>query len=1099
MKLFNIKLNARVYVAFGLASLAASIVLVSSVIGLFPDRDGAVRQGRATFAETMAATATVLVADKHVTQLDALLAFAVKRNPDLLSAAVRTVDGKPIVSVGGHEANRAANGGRSTDSYIEVPISAGGQKWGQLELRYKPLGGGMFDGALLQLALFVAVSGFCSFYFYLARVLSQLDPSRAIPGRVRAALDTLTEGLLVVDKRLNIVLANEAFAQLLGTTPDKLLGTLVEKLEWLTPDGSALAAEQHPWAKALSEGTAVTNESISLANGEGAKRTFIVNCAPVLGGRGKASGVLISLDDVTQLENNKIELGKAKERAEAANQAKSDFLANMSHDIRTPMNAILGFTELLKRGYTKSEADSKKYLETIHSSGKHLLELINDILDLSKVEAGQLDVEKLSLSPYALAHEVVTVLGVRAKEKGVRLDFQVDGLIPEAVSSDPTYLRRIVTNLVGNAIKFTEKGAVTVVLRMDADSAAPKIAIDVKDTGIGIQSDKLASVFEPFTQADSSVTRRFGGTGLGLTISRRFARALGGDIVVASEYGKGSTFTVTVDSGPLEGVRMLGNDELASRLEQGTETRDARWAFPPKRVLVVDDGPENRELLRLVLTEAGLAMEEAENGQVGVDAARTGGFDVILMDMQMPVMDGFTATRTLRADGLQIPIYALTANAMKGAEKDVMAAGCTALIVKPINIDVLMETLAGVLGGTRVEDDSPRAEAAQVPAPAATGAALPPVRSRLAGNPRLRPAIAKFASRLADQLELMERAYSGQDLVELAALAHWLKGAAGTVGYNEFTEPAAALEDAAKTRNLREIEAVMAEVRSLASRIEAPDSGAAVAPPEALPVVAPPPRVVSGAPVRSQLATNPRLHPAIRKFAERLAEQLALMEQAHSSRDLQGLAGLAHWLKGAAGTVGYNDFTEPAAALEDAAKAGNPQALDAMMAEIRGLASRLEAPGGPPAAANDPAAVATAAVSAFSPSRPTVGAAPAQAASAAAVVHVSASVEPVRSRLAGNKRLRPAIRKFAERLAGQLVLMEQAYAARDAEALAALAHWLKGAAGTVGYNDFTEPAAALEDAAKTNNLHALDAAMAEVRALAGRLEAPQEDEPAAVA
>jgi PAS domain S-box-containing protein len=493
-----IKLNARAYVAFGLASLAASIVLVSSVIGLFPDRDGAIRQGRATFAETLAATSTVLVAENQVQQLDTLLGFAVKRNSDLLSAAVRTAEGKPIVSVGGHEGHRNT-GGRSTDAYLEVPIMSNGQKWGALELRYKPLGGGWFDGALLQMALFVGLSGFCSFYFYLARVLSQLDPSRAIPGRVRAALDTLTEGLLVVDKRLNIVLANEAFATLLGTQPDKLLGTLVSTLHWQSADGAALDPEQHPWGKALASGAAVTNESISLPDGEGVKRTFIVNCAPVLGGRGRASGVLISLDDVTQLENNKIELGKAKERAEAANQAKSDFLANMSHDIRTPMNAILGFTELLKRGYTRSEADAKKYLDTIHSSGKHLLELINDILDLSKVEAGQLDVEKLSLSPYALCHEIVTVLGVRAKEKGVALEFRVDDRIPEVMTSDPTYLRRIVTNLVGNAIKFTEKGAVTVVLRMDGDSVQPKIAIDVKDTGIGIQSDKLASVFEPFT------------------------------------------------------------------------------------------------------------------------------------------------------------------------------------------------------------------------------------------------------------------------------------------------------------------------------------------------------------------------------------------------------------------------------------------------------------------------------------------------------------------------------------------------------------------------------------------------------------------------
>jgi HPt (histidine-containing phosphotransfer) domain-containing protein len=239
---------------------------------------------------------------------------------------------------------------------------------------------------------------------------------------------------------------------------------------------------------------------------------------------------------------------------------------------------------------------------------------------------------------------------------------------------------------------------------------------------------------------------------------------------------------------------------------------------------------------------------------------------------------------------------------------------------------------------------------------------------------------------------------------------------------------------------------------------------------------------VAAAPVRSRLVGNVRLHPAIRKFAERLAEQLALMEQAYAAKDLAALAALAHWLKGAAGTVGYTDFTEPAAALEDAAKSAHSETLAAMMAEIRGLASRLEAPGGE-----------SVGITAQRPVRPAQESAPAQASDAPAVVLVPESAGPVRSRLAGNQRLRPAIRKFAERLAAQLALMEQAYAAHDLIELAALAHWLKGAAGTVGYNDFTEPAAALEDAAKSDNAQALAAAMAEVRSLAARLETPAED------
>jgi PAS domain S-box-containing protein len=827
-------LNTRAYIAFGLASLVMSLVLVSSAIDIFPDREGAIRAGRAALAETLAASATPLIANRDAAQLQGILTFVLKRNEDMLSAAIRTAEGAIVVTAGEHDGKWAAmSGARSTDSQIEVPIMAGARKWGQLELRYRPLAStgvmGLGNSALLRFAGFLGVAGFIAFYFYLGRVLSHLDPSRAIPGRVRAALDTLAEGLLVIDRKQNIVLANEAIARLLGKRPDDLLGTPVGKLEWLTADASAVAPESHPWLAALESGIAQANDTIGLRDCDGKPRSFLVNCAPVLGSRGKAAGVLISLDDVTLLEENKAELGKAKQVAEAANHAKSEFLANMSHDIRTPMNAILGFTELLKRGYGKNEAQARKYLDTIHSSGKHLLELINDILDLSKVESGNLEVEKLACAPHALVREVVTVLDVRAREKGIRLDLRTEGPIPETIRSDPTYLRRIVTNLVGNAIKFTERGGVSVVVRMASDTA---IAVDVIDSGIGIASDKLETMFDPFVQADTSVTRRFGGTGLGLTISRRFARALGGDIVVTSELGKGSTFTTTVQTGSLEGVRLLEASELDSHVAAQSADDSARWRFPPARVLIVDDGAENRELLRLVLGDVGLVIREAENGLVAVERARTERFDVILMDMQMPVMDGFTATRQLRADGAGMPILALTANAMKGAEKEVMAAGCSGFVTKPVDIDHLMQTLAALLGGTRVEAIAPPADAVEMtpPEPSLSPVAVSdePVRSALAHNPRLRPTIRRFAARLDEQMLAFEAAAAASDYAELAALAHWLKGAAGTVGYNDFTEPATRLEQAAHARAAGELDHLMVELRGLVSRLESPQEEPAV-------------------------------------------------------------------------------------------------------------------------------------------------------------------------------------------------------------------------------------------------------------------------------
>jgi CheY-like chemotaxis protein/anti-sigma regulatory factor (Ser/Thr protein kinase) len=651
---------------------------------------------------------------------------------------------------------------------------------------------------------------------------------------------------------------------------------------------------------------------------------------------------------VTQLEENKIELGKAKEKAEAANRAKSDFLANMSHDIRTPMNAILGFTDLLRRGYGKDEKDARKYLETIYSSSKHLLDLINDILDLSKVEAGALEVEQIACAPHLLIHEVVTVLGVKAREKGITLAFNAEGMVPATIHSDPTYLRRIVTNLVGNAVKFTENGGVSVTLRLIESNGEPQIAIDVSDTGIGIPPEHLESMFDPFSQADSSVTRRFGGTGLGLTISRRLARAMGGNITASSKVGKGSTFTMTVSTGSLSGVGLLNPSEILAAGTDGEVEEQTRWRFPSARILVVDDAPENRELLTLLLGDSGLRVDEAGNGRAGVEKARRNSYDLILMDMQMPVMDGFTATRILRADGLTIPIIALTANAMKDSEREVLEAGCSGIQTKPINIDELMQTLADTLGGTRLNngpsDKTPARPVASLPV-----AHLPvtgPIRSRLANIARIRSTVRKFAHRLDEKLPVLQRAFDTGDFRELAALAHWLRGSASTVGYDVFAQPALELEQAAEAGDTAACKTPMEQIQALALRLVVPSEDIVVAATPASEDATRPPTtpVDDHKPVVSRLAHNNRLIPTVRRFAARLKNQLTALERAEADQDLAVLATIAHWLKGAAGTVGYDAFTDPAARLEQLARTGAADEIPSVLTEIQNLTKRLVVP-----------------------------------------------------------------------------------------------------------------------------------------------------------
>jgi CheY-like chemotaxis protein/HPt (histidine-containing phosphotransfer) domain-containing protein/anti-sigma regulatory factor (Ser/Thr protein kinase) len=513
---------------------------------------------------------------------------------------------------------------------------------------------------------------------------------------------------------------------------------------------------------------------------------------------------------------------------------KSGFLANMSHELRTPLNSILGFADVM---LMELDGPLTQHMSTdlklIQKNGQHLLHLINDILDLAKVESGRLEVERIACAPHRIVREVVDVLGVRAREKGVVLTFECAGPVPETVQSDAVRLRQIVTNLVGNALKFTEKGGVKVVLALRGHA----LHVDVHDSGIGIPADKLESIFEPFTQAESSTTRRFGGTGLGLTISRNFARALGGDITVTSELGKGSVFHVVLDPGLLQGVRMLSPAEAVAASAAAEAVDNAHWIFPAARVLVVDDGEENRELVRLVLEEVGLSVDVAENGEVGMNKALTGQFQVVLMDVNMPVMDGPTATRKLRERGMKLPILALTAHAMKGFEQELLGAGFTGYLTKPVDIDALLGRLGKLLGGQR--QAGPKASAAPpapgavtaepaveltVPAREAVASGLPAERvaSRLADHPRLRSVVRKFALQMPERMSAIEQAWSARDFTTLAALAHWLKGSGGTAGYDAFTAPARALELAAKTQDDREAQARVVELRLLVDRIAVP-------------------------------------------------------------------------------------------------------------------------------------------------------------------------------------------------------------------------------------------------------------------------------------
>ncbi len=397
------------------------------------------------------------------------------------------------------------------------------------------------------------------------------------------------------------------------------------------------------------------------------------------------------------------ELRQAKEAAETATIAKSEFLANMSHEIRTPMTAILGFAEnIIDPDFTEDERH--RAVDTILRNGEHLLEIINGILDLSKIEAGICDVERVKCNPNKIIVDICSLMQVRAEEKGLALSVQFDGPIPETIESDPTRIGQILVNLIGNAIKFTETGSVKLIARLVGGRAQEyRLEIDIVDTGIGMSEEHISRIFHAFTQGDASMTRRFGGTGLGLSMSKRLAEMLGGNISVSSELGSGSTFKFSVSTGPLDNVKMLSRPITTVALAN----RELVTEHSPLlncRVLLVEDGPDNQKLIGHILRKAGAQVEIAENGQVAVDRIicdesesdpqeSAAAVDIILMDMQMPVMDGYEATTILRRNGYTKPIVALTAHAMTGDREKCIDAGCDDYVTKPIKRRTLIETV----------------------------------------------------------------------------------------------------------------------------------------------------------------------------------------------------------------------------------------------------------------------------------------------------------------------------------------------------------------------------------------------------------------------
>ncbi len=496
-------------------------------------------------------------------------------------------------------------------------------------------------------------------------------------------------------------------------------------------------------------------------------------CAFVIVG----TSAYLALRDLRARRRAEQQLASARAEADAANQAKSAFLANMSHEIRTPMTAILGYADqLLAHDLTAEQRAA--HVATVRRNGQHLLAIINDILDLSKIEAGRMTIEHLDLPIRELIADLQSLMNPRAAERGIPLRFEFLSPVPETINTDPTRLRQILLNLIGNALKFTDRGSVRVALAADLQSTPPVLNIDVIDTGIGMTEAQIAQLFKPFSQADATTSRRFGGTGLGLNISQRLAAALGGVITVESSPKAGSRFRVSLRlEEPL--AKLISPAALAAAAPP--VERPATPSTLSASVLIAEDGPDNRELFSTILARAGCRISLASDGREAMDralaaAASKTPFDLILMDMQMPVMDGYEATSNLRSRGYGGPIVALTAHAMEGDRQRSLHAGCTEYAAKPIDAEDLLQLVA------RFAPNSPAPE--------------PSIRELV--PPEL---AAKFRIALPRRIAALEAAFAANDRVTVGRLAHQLAGAAGAYGHDAIAAEAVALERATTQGN----------------------------------------------------------------------------------------------------------------------------------------------------------------------------------------------------------------------------------------------------------------------------------------------------------
>lgn len=689
--------------------------------------------------------------------------------------------------------------------------------------------------------------------------------------RLRTIFKTASEGIITISDQGSIEACNEATLKLFQCDESELIGTQLSTLVDRV-DESDDAEESHH-SRILDMKTLIGTKQVLMAYRPCGTKFYVqLSAAEVrFNDHSVITGILT---DITEQKAVEVELQKARLAAESATAAKSQFLANMSHEIRTPMSAIIGYSDLLLDP-EQTVDDRVNCVTTIRRNADHLLTLINDILDLSKIEADRMTVEEIGCSPCQLVSDVASLMRVRAAENDIEFQVHYDSAIPASIDSDPVRIRQVLINLVGNAIKFTKEGAVKVhVWSEELDGDNPTIKFRVVDSGIGMSEEQKSRLFRPFTQADYSTTRKFGGTGLGLTISKKLVNLMGGEISVSSVPGLGSCFEFSLPTGSLENVEIITDpSESTSGQTPGQVGEAAESTNLAARVLLAEDGVDNQRLILFHLKKAGCHVTAAENGKIAYDEAmaaekRGESFDIIFMDMQMPVMDGYQASSLLREAGYKGPICALTAHAMNGDREKCINAGCDDYLTKPIDVKKLISTVRQAWDGVSTRN---------VPGDVDSISTQPESPEVVSAPP--------------------ETARSPEPVAEEPVAAKAV--AVNTTGDDTIKQTG----DDISAANLPVDISLVDE--SVSERVVVSAAGS---------------HLTSVEPLISDFADDPDMCEIIELFIDGLKERTESIQKAFDDRNFTTVSGIAHQLKGAAGGYGYPTLSELAFDVEQLAK-----------------------------------------------------------------------------------------------------------------------------------------------------------------------------------